>query len=86
MPKLYLYIVRGRDHSLYTGITKDISIRIEQHNSGNKGAKSLRGRVPVDLVYSEVYNSKGEALKREIEIKSWSKGKKESLNAGVAQW
>ncbi|MBI3290606.1 GIY-YIG nuclease family protein [Candidatus Microgenomates bacterium] len=79
MPKCYLYIVRGSDNSLYTGVTINIETRIQQHNSGKRGAKSLRGKVPVKLVYSEVYNSKGEALKREFEIKSWGKEKKESL-------
>lgn len=60
-------------------MTINIETRIQQHNSGKRGAKSLRGKVPVKLVYSEVYNSKGEALKREFEIKSWGKEKKESL-------
>lgn len=77
----YIYIVRCKDNSLYTGITRNIKDRIKQHNFGYRGAKSLRGKIPVKLVYSEVYNSKSEALKREIEIKGWRKEKKENLIA-----
>lgn len=77
--KCYVYIVRCRDNSLYTGVTWNIQQRIIQHNFGYRGAKSLRGKGPVNLVHFEVYNSKGEALKREIEIKGWRKEKKENL-------
>ncbi|MEK7182934.1 MAG: GIY-YIG nuclease family protein [Patescibacteria group bacterium] len=77
----YLYIVRCIDNSLYTGVTWNIAQRINQHNGGFRGAKSLRGKVPVKLAYSEVYNTKGEALKREKEIKGWRKDKKENLIA-----
>lgn len=74
----YLYIVRCQDKSLYTGITNNIEKRLIQHNSG-KGAKSIRGKLPVTLVYSERFATKSEALKREYEIKRWSKKEKEVL-------
>lgn len=48
----YVYILRCRDESLYTGWTNDLEKRLEAHNSG-KGAKYTRGRCPVTLVYSE---------------------------------
>lgn len=63
---------------MYTGYTVDIDKRISVHNSG-KGSKYIRGRIPVKLVYSEEYESKSEALKREYAIKQLSKSAKERL-------
>jgi putative endonuclease len=60
--------VQCADNSLYTGITNDVEARIAQHNKG-KGAKYTRSRSPVRLVYTECAENKGEALRREIEIK-----------------
>jgi putative endonuclease len=74
----YIYLVRCSDESLYTGYTKDIEARIKKHNS-KYGAKSLRGKLPVSLVHQESFITKSEALKREVEIKSWPKKKKEAL-------
>ena len=78
MPPYHLYILRCNDNSLYTGVTLDIEKRLIKHNSG-KGAKYTASRRPVQLVYSEKCKDKGAALKREIEIKKWSKAKKEKL-------
>jgi putative endonuclease len=77
----YLYIVKCSDSSLYTGITTNIENRLRQHNAG-LGAKSIKGRLPVSLVHSELYNSHSEALKREAEIKSWERKDKLKLVAG----
>lgn len=73
-----VYIARCRDGSLYTGISNDVDARIETHNAG-KGAKYTRGRLPVRLVYSEVHISQGDALRREMEIKSLSADQKRQL-------
>lgn len=74
------YILRCRDNSLYCGQTKNLQKRIEEHNSGKKiSAKYTRSRKPVALVYSEDYGTLTEALKRESEVKKWSKKRKESL-------
>ena len=75
----YVYIVQCRDGSFYTGSTANIEKRICEHNFGKRGAKSIRGKRPVKLVYKEVFNSRIEALKREREIKGWSRIKKENL-------
>ncbi len=75
----YLYIVRCSDNSLYTGITLDIEKRLKEHNTGKRGAKAVKGKLPVNLVYSEELVDKIAALKREREIKSWTKARKESL-------
>ncbi|OGK62439.1 hypothetical protein A2334_05365 [Candidatus Roizmanbacteria bacterium RIFOXYB2_FULL_38_10] len=74
----FLYIVRCRDKSLYTGITTDIERRIKEHNL-KKGAKSLKSKIPVILVFSELYNTHSEAAKREAEIKGWNRKKKLEL-------
>lgn len=68
----YVYIVKCADNALYTGITKDLKRRVFEHNSDNKkGAKSLRYRRPVILVYHEEFTSQSGAAKREKAIKSW---------------
>ena len=74
----FVYIIRGRDESLYTGYTVNIEKRIEVHNN-KKGAKALKGKLPVNLVYSEKFETKSQALKREAEIKSWTREKKVQL-------
>ena len=74
----YLYMLRCKDGTLYTGITTDIQKRLDAHRSG-KGAKYTRGRGPLELVYSEVCGNHSEALKRELEIKALSREKKEQL-------
>lgn len=74
----YTYIVRCKDNSLYTGYTTDIKNRVNNHNNG-KGAKYTKGRRPVELVYFETFESKSEALKKEIAIKKMPRSKKEQL-------
>ncbi len=71
----YLYILRCRDGSLYTGITTDVEKRLEAHRAG-KGAKYTRGRGPLELVYQEECGDHSAALKREIEIKALSREEK----------
>lgn len=68
----FLYILKCRDNSLYTGITNDLAKRLETHKKG-KGSKYVLSRLPFELVYTENFETKSEALKREIEIKSWSR-------------
>jgi len=65
----HLYILKCFDNTLYTGITTDLTRRIEEHNSSSKGAKYTRMRRPVELVYSEEYEDRSAASKREYEIK-----------------
>ena len=73
-----VYILRCGDGSLYTGITKDISARLEQHRSG-KGAKYTRGRGPLELVYSEECPDHSAALRRELQIKALPRPEEEKL-------
>lgn len=72
----FIYMVRCKDNSLYTGWTTNIERRVKEHNSG-KGAKYTRARLPVKLVYYEKFKNKKEATKREYMIKKFSKLKKE---------
>jgi putative endonuclease len=75
-----IYILRCSDNSLYTGITKNIAKRVEEHNTGGRsGAKYTRGRRPVRLVYKECATSRSDATRRENEIKRMQKGRKELL-------
>ena len=74
----YLYILRCKDNTLYTGITTDVEKRLEAHRSG-KGAKYTRGRAPLELVYRESCGNHSEALKREAEIKRLTRKEKELL-------
>jgi len=74
----FIYIVKCRDNSLYTGITTDLNRRVAQHNNG-EGAKSLRGKRPVKLVYYERFKSQKDAAKREKAIKNWKRENKLKL-------
>lgn len=74
----YLYILRCKDNTLYTGITTNVEKRLQQHRSG-KGAKYTRGRAPLELVYQEVCKNHTEALKREAFVKKLTRKDKEAL-------
>ena len=73
-----VYILSCKDETLYTGITDDLSRRLQQHESG-KGAKYTRGRGPLELVYQEDAESYSNALKREHQIKQLSRNDKLKL-------
>lgn len=75
----YVYILKTKVNTLYTGITNNLEKRIKIHNSG-KGAKYTKARLPVKLFkYFEV-SSKSEALKYEFKIKKLSRDEKFKLN------
>lgn len=78
MNNYYVYILKCRDNTLYTGITTDLENRLKKHNSG-VGAKYTRGRTPVELMYYESDLDRSQALKREIAIKKLTRIKKEKL-------
>lgn len=75
-----VYIVRCRDRTLYTGIATDVRRRVAEHaRRGGRGAKYLRGRGPLRLVYARRIGSRGAALRAECRIKKLSKARKEAL-------
>jgi putative endonuclease len=73
-------MVRCADHTLYTGVAKDLRARIAAHNEG-AGAKYTRQRLPVKLVYSEPAADRGAAQRREREIKGLPRAAKRALCA-----
>ena len=74
----FVYILRCKDGSLYTGITTDIQRRFQQHASG-KGAKYFRGRQPLQVVYQESGHTRSSACKREVAIKNMARTEKLAL-------
>jgi putative endonuclease len=71
----FVYILKCKDGSLYTGITTDLARRLAEHTSG-KGAKYTRGKKAGKIVYSEKKRNRSTASKREAEIKSWTRAQK----------
>lgn len=78
-----IYILRCADGSLYTGIALDVQRRLEEHRSGVRGAKYLRGRLPIELVFEIAAGDRSDALRLEHRVKRMSKGDKEALIAGA---
>jgi putative endonuclease len=74
----FVYIVKCADNTLYTGWTTCLQKRLKMHNDG-KASKYTRTRLPVELIYWERHESKENALKREREIKNFSRSEKLKL-------
>ncbi|NUM76339.1 GIY-YIG nuclease family protein [candidate division KSB1 bacterium] len=79
----FVYLLRCRDGTLYTGTTNDLRRRVQQHNAG-KGARYTVGRRPVALVYVEICASRSEALRREAALRKLSHRQKLSLSESTA--
>ena len=77
----HVYIAECVDKTLYTGVTKGVPRRLKEHNS-RKGGSYTRVRTPVKIVYQEPKPTYSSALKREAQIKRWSKDKKLALIKG----
>jgi len=75
----FVYILECSDGSLYTGIAKDVTKRLNEHNNSKKGAKYTKARRPLKLVHVEQLEDKGSALKREYAIKQFTRLQKLSL-------
>ena len=73
-----VYMLLCSDNTIYTGITNDLKKRFENHISG-KGAKYLRGRKPLEIVYKENFKNRSMATLREMEIKKLNRREKEIL-------
>ena len=81
MESYSVYILRCTDGSYYVGSTSDLASRLEAHNGG-RGPRYTACRRPVELVYSEPFETTELARGRETQIKKWSRAKKEALIAG----
>lgn len=75
----FVYIVKCRDESFYTGICKDLKKRIAEHNRGFYKSSFTKGRLPVKLVYWEKFNDRFKTAKREKEVKGYGRLKKNKL-------
>lgn len=77
----WTYILRCSDGAYYTGHTDNLEQRIGQHQLGEIAGFTSTRR-PVELVFSQEFNTREEALAAELQIKSWSRAKKEALMRG----
>ena len=77
-----LYIVRCADGALYTGITTDVDKRLAEHASGVRGAKFLRGRGPLEVVFTEAVGDRASALRLEHRVKQLTRAQKLELVRG----
>ena len=71
----YVYMLQCVDQSLYTGYTVNLRRRLDQHRCG-KGSAYVRSRMPFQLVYQEIFQTRQAAMQREAEIKQWSRKRK----------
>lgn len=71
----FVYILLCSDNSLYTGYSDNPQKRFVDHQNG-RGAKYTRSHKPIKILYQEQFTTKSEAMKRENEIKRWSRAKK----------
>ncbi|MCX5780733.1 MAG: GIY-YIG nuclease family protein [Firmicutes bacterium] len=76
----YVYILKCKDNTYYTGYTVDLERRLEEHRQG-LASKYTRGRTPIELVYCEKASSKSEAMQREWQIKKLTRVEKQGLIA-----
>ena len=76
-----VYILRCDDNSYYVGHTENLSERFETHLNGH-GAAHTKKHSPKEIVYTEKFETKADAARREIQIKKWSRAKKEALVSG----
>jgi len=74
----FIYMVRCHNGHLYTGISTDVARRFAAHQAG-KGAKYLRGKGPLELVYQKKVGTRSQALKAEIMVKNMSRPAKEAV-------
>jgi predicted GIY-YIG superfamily endonuclease len=80
MKPFFVYMLRCSDGSYYVGHTDDLERRMEQHAEGTLGGYTSSRR-PVELVWCSELDSRDEALRRELQVKPWSRAKKEALIA-----
>ena len=77
----WMYILKCVDDSYYVGSTKNLELRLSQHQEG-VGARYTARRLPVELVYSEEYDRVVDAFIREKQVQNWSRAKREALIHG----
>lgn len=79
----FVYMVRTASGALYTGISTDVPRRFSEHQAGApKGARSLRGKGPLELAFSSPVGNRSQASRLEWHIKQWPRHRKEALVLG----
>lgn len=78
----WLYLLQCRDGSLYTGIARDVEARLREHDDGARGAKYLRGRSPLVLVFRREVGDRGRAQRLEYRVKNLPRSRKLALITG----
>lgn len=76
-----VYLLRRADGALYTGVTTDVERRLGEHEAG-RGAKALRGKGPLEVVFQREVEDRSAALRAEARIKRLSRTQKEELVRG----
>ena len=82
MKAYYVYILECNDGMLYTGVTNDITRRVNEHQKGLNNTCFTFKRRPVKLIWHEMFNDIEQAIFFEKKIKKWSKAKKHALVNG----
>lgn len=82
MKTYFVYILQCADGSYYTGLTNNLELRLEQHNSGTNPASYTYRRRPVFLVFNQDFSDVNQAILFEKKIKKWSAKKKKALIDG----
>lgn len=78
-----VYILRTSSNTLYIGQTNNLEKRLKEHKARtSKSAKYVRSFPSFELIYSEIYPTRKEAMRREYQLKKWTKAKKEAVVAG----
>jgi len=81
----YVYMLQCADDSFYTGVTNDVDLRVQQHQSGEDPKAYTFKRRPVVLAYVEYHTDIIQAIAREKQVKRWGRSKKQALIAGAEQ-
>ena len=80
--KFHVYIAINSENKLYIGQTNNLSKRIIRHQESDGAKYTKDNKSDFKLIYSEVFKTRKEAMKRELQIKKWSRAKKEALISG----
>lgn len=79
----YIYILRTSSNTLYIGQTNNLERRLKEHrDKKSKTAKYIHYFSTFELVYREIHPTRLEVMRREIQLKNWSRAKKEALIKG----
>lgn len=77
----FFYILQCKGNRLYVGSCEDLETRFKKHESG-MGAEFTRRFPPTNMVYTECFRTRKEAVRREMQVKRWSEAKKRALISG----